>query len=171
VTLNLRRAPDRYDREDQSAFRADLEREDKRNLKRDDFYASGVFTPTIAFNGASVGVTYTTQLGAWTKIGNRIFYEVVIVLSSKGSSNGTATVRGFPPAYPFPAEPAHYPVITTERINIDVAGGYYACFGEGISASHMTLREHGDNVAAANLTDADFSNTSAVYITGQYRID
>jgi hypothetical protein len=61
-----------------------------------DDYEEGTFTPAIAFGGASVGITYTTQVGSYTKIGNKVFYFVGIQLSSKGSSTGAATITGLP---------------------------------------------------------------------------
>lgn len=59
-------------------------------------YAEGTFTPAITFGGAAVGVTYTTQSGSYTRIGNRVFFDLLIVLSSKGSSTGTLAITGLP---------------------------------------------------------------------------
>jgi hypothetical protein len=61
-----------------------------------DDYEEGTFTPAIAFGGASVGITYTTQVASYTKIGNKVFYYIGIQLSSKGSSTGAATITGMP---------------------------------------------------------------------------
>jgi len=61
-----------------------------------DDYEEGTFTPAIAFGGASVGITYATQPGSYTKIGNKVFYFIGIQLSSKGSSTGAATITGLP---------------------------------------------------------------------------
>jgi hypothetical protein len=57
-----------------------------------DDYEEGTFTPTLTFGGASVGMTYTTQVGAYTKIGNRVFFDLNVVLTNKGSSTGLAAV-------------------------------------------------------------------------------
>jgi hypothetical protein len=59
-------------------------------------YAEGTFTPAINFGGASVGVTYSSQAGSYTKIGNRVFFNLVVVLTSKGSSTGTLAITGLP---------------------------------------------------------------------------
>lgn len=61
-----------------------------------DDYEEGTWTPAVAFGGASVGVTYTTQVGHYIKIGQFVTLWARIVLSSKGTSTGTATVTGFP---------------------------------------------------------------------------
>ena len=59
-------------------------------------YAEGTFTPTVAFGGASVGITYSQQIGRYTRVGNVVTVQMYIVLTSKGSSSGSATVSALP---------------------------------------------------------------------------
>jgi hypothetical protein len=59
-------------------------------------YAEGTWTPALKFGGASVGMTYTTQTGKYTRVGNLVTVDVTLTLSAKGSSTGTATITGFP---------------------------------------------------------------------------
>jgi hypothetical protein len=61
-----------------------------------DDYEEGTWTPVIRFGGGTTGVTYSFQNGLYTKIGNLVFIRCTIVLSSKGSSTGNATVTGLP---------------------------------------------------------------------------
>jgi hypothetical protein len=61
-----------------------------------DDYEEGTWTPTIAFGGNSVGVTYSQQKGNYTKIGNRVFISMYLELSNKGSSTGNITLGGLP---------------------------------------------------------------------------
>lgn len=61
-----------------------------------DDYEEGTFTPSITFGGAAVGVTYTTQTGNYTKIGNRVLLNLNLRLSNKGSSTGAVQITGFP---------------------------------------------------------------------------
>lgn len=58
--------------------------------------APTTFTPVVAFGGASVGITYTTQYGYYLRIGNLVTVWVDIVLSNKGSSTGTMSITGLP---------------------------------------------------------------------------
>jgi len=53
---------------------------------------SGTWTPDVAFGGASVGITYTTQTGSYRRIGNMVFVQINIVLTSIGSSTGVTTI-------------------------------------------------------------------------------
>lgn len=61
-------------------------------------YASGAWTPALAFGGASVGLTYTSRSGKYTQVGGLIIAEFSIVLSAVGSSAGAATIGGLPVA-------------------------------------------------------------------------
>ena len=57
-------------------------------------YAQGTFTPTIV--GAVAGTTtYSRQAGFYTRIGNRVFVEATIVISS-ATGTGNAILGGLP---------------------------------------------------------------------------
>jgi hypothetical protein len=58
--------------------------------------STGTFTPVLAFGGASVGITYVTQAGDYCKVGNLVTVRLNVLLSSKGSSTGAATITGLP---------------------------------------------------------------------------
>ena len=59
-------------------------------------FTTGTFTPALAFGGSATGITYTTQTGFYTRIGNVVICQFQIVLSSKGAQTGNATITGFP---------------------------------------------------------------------------
>ena len=59
-------------------------------------YEEGTFTPTLTFGGASVGITYAVNSGSYTKVGRLVTGRFIIVLSSKGSSVGGASILGLP---------------------------------------------------------------------------
>lgn len=56
------------------------------------------WTPGIAFGGATTGIAYAAQIGFYTRIGNLIYAECDLRLSSKGSATGSATITGLPAA-------------------------------------------------------------------------
>lgn len=61
-----------------------------------DDYEEGTWTPAVAFGGGTTGITYSSQVGRYTKIGRKAFLLMRISLSAKGSSTGAATVTGLP---------------------------------------------------------------------------
>lgn len=61
-----------------------------------DWYEEGTFVPVLEFGGASVGLTYTFRAGWFTRIGNKVFFSIHVIINSNGSSEGAATVSGLP---------------------------------------------------------------------------
>jgi hypothetical protein len=50
------------------------------------------FIPTIAFGGASTGITYSRNTGHYTKVGKIVVFTFNINLSSKGTATGAASI-------------------------------------------------------------------------------
>jgi hypothetical protein len=125
-------------------------------------YDEGSFTPVLRFGGATTGITYTTQSATYTRIGRLVHVQIVIVLSSKGSATGNASIAGIPLA-PASADPVSI---------------YLDAMTAGVGDTHVqavlatgpliTLFDISGG-ASANLTDVDFTNTSRLQIAGVYR--
>jgi hypothetical protein len=127
---------------------------------------TGAWTPALQFNLASVGISYSGQVGTYTRIGREVTCRFIFSLTSKGISTGTATIAGLP--FPSNADPTN-----------DGAGGLVvACsfmaslsgaisLQVGASSSTATLLETGATGTAA-LTDANFNATSTVSGTLTY---
>lgn len=135
-----------------------------------DWYEEGTFTPTIEFGGASVGITYSHQAGTYTRIGNRVFYNVSLTLTSKGSSTGELRVQGLP----FVSSDAavNYPVAI--RINNTVSDyGVTHCSADvigGDSAIRLAkMNTSGGVEIAAPVTNADIDNSFRITTSGHYR--
>jgi hypothetical protein len=61
-----------------------------------DDYEEGSWTPVVAFGGGSTGITYTTQVGWYVKIGQLVIVGGKFNLSAKGSSTGGMSISGLP---------------------------------------------------------------------------
>lgn len=61
-----------------------------------DDYEEGTWDPVVAFNGGSVGITYSGQRGTYVKIGSFVYCWFDVVLSSKGTSTGGMQIRNLP---------------------------------------------------------------------------
>ena len=61
-----------------------------------DDYEEGTWTPAVSFAGGTTGITYSEQLGKYTKIGRVVYAEAEIALTSKGSSTGRFQIDGLP---------------------------------------------------------------------------
>lgn len=129
-----------------------------------DDYREGTFTPSLAFGGAAVGITYGTQAGVWTKIGNRLFMNGTIVLTSKGSSTGNAAISGLPAA-PVTVS-ATTPIFGTAL----AAGVTTALVGLVVATSTIMTPYSYSAGAATQLTDASFSNTTTIAFSANYSV-
>lgn len=129
-----------------------------------DDYEEGTFTPAIAFGGAAVGVTYASQVGFYTKIGNRVLFNFYIELTSNGSSVGTFSFSGLP----FTAK------------NTTNAYAPFSIYGAGLSGMSGSLQGYVTPNATAivvtylgtgsvsGLDDTKVSDTASFIVGGQY---
>lgn len=137
-----------------------------------DDYEEGTWTPTVSGSVVSGTQTYGTQTGSYTKIGNRVLYEMSVVLTAKdGATSGNLQIAGLPFPSAGAAAVRHSSSIGAYNLlDINTAGGYSqivaAISGNGLSV--ISISECGDNVSSAVLTEVDFSATSAVRISGHY---
>jgi hypothetical protein len=129
-----------------------------------DSAAESTFTPTLKFGGASTGITYSTQLGRYARFGKRIFFHIRIVLSSKGSATGGASVSGLPSA----AAGGLGVQLVQFAATADFTG-ITSPLAATINnlASDIDLRQLGSTGLSA-LTDAYFTNASAFNVAGFY---
>lgn len=130
-------------------------------------YSTGTFTPTIAFGGGSTGVTYTTQVGSYTRIGDRIAFECYIVLSSKGSSTGTARIHGLP----FTVNAGNnngFAALAIWGNTMSSITGHLQGFGD-VGTTEVALYQLGTGTSSV-LADTNFQNTTAILVSGTYRV-
>lgn len=131
-----------------------------------DAYVEGVFTPVLTFGGVSTGITYSSRGGVYTKMGNMVFFAVSILLSSKGTATGNSQVTSLPFTV---SGTANFPA----SLGIDsVTSGVGDSFLSAIAQSNTTTINLNKYVAGvqARLTDADFTDTSTIRISGSYRV-
>jgi hypothetical protein len=123
-----------------------------------DDYEEGTWTPALLFGSASVGMTGTFT-GRYTKIGRQVHATFSIVLTAKGSSTGTATIGGLPFTI-LNADPR--PVGTVARaLNTSTLGSSPGVLGQ-LNTSVANLY-HVTGGTSANITDANFGNTTELY--------
>lgn len=127
-----------------------------------DDYEEGTWTPTMTFGGSATGVTYTTQIGRYTKIGRLVTIEGELLLSSNGTGVGAALILGLP-----------FTVGISTSANIIgytqfvVVAGMSGVFTEATSTIELrTPNTSGTTVT----TDANVGNTARFFIGGSYSI-
>jgi hypothetical protein len=132
------------------------------------FYEEGVSTVTLAFGGASVGITYSMQECRYTRIGNRIFIQIGLALSSKGSSTGATTISGLP----FTNKNVGYGgvAMTAYADNFAGLGAIIIPFlPENSSTISLRTTDISSNTTGS-VTNTIFNNTSYLMISGNYLV-
>ena len=119
------------------------------------WYEEGTFTPALAFGGAGTGITYTTQTGYYTRIGRQVTLQIRIVLSSKGSATGGATIGGFP----YNAGTGNYPAAivdpSADFASLVTGGATFVV----ISSDTLYFMQQ-STTGRTQMTQANFGNTA-----------
>ena len=122
------------------------------------------FLPVLAFGGLSTGITYGVQSCRWNKILNRVFFDMRITLTSKGSAVGTATLT-LPIA------------VKTGALASAISLGYSNVLDAAAITQVKLIATAGGNVmnlyryaagAETAMADTDFENTTDLVISGNY---
>lgn len=119
--------------------------------------------PVLSFGGASVGITYSTQMGTYTRIGNVITFTLQLVLSNKGSSTGIAAIT--------------LPLASRSGIGFTafaIVPGFtnaptVIAFNNAASVG-INMQSYSSLGVPTTVTDTNFSNTSLVIISGSYLV-
>jgi hypothetical protein len=135
-----------------------------------DFYKTGSWTPIMMFNGTSTGVTYSTQVGSYTRIGNMVTLWGTIVLTNNGSGTGVAQIGSLP--YNVVTSTGYQAIGTLGNIaNITLpAGGWGGPFTYLESADQrIDLKTLEGDGTETWFSDTDIGNTAEFSFTITYR--
>jgi hypothetical protein len=125
----------------------------------DDYEESDTYTPTLSFGTGTVGITYGTRLGSYTKIGRMVYFKIEIALTSKGTSTGVAAI-----SLPIGSLNVgrHVPAYTANTSGFTTT--VFAQFPDiNFGPSHISLVTNG-----SFLQDTNFTNTTVIGISGCY---
>jgi len=134
-----------------------------------DWYERATWTPFISTSAGS-GITYSTQLGTATRIGNRCFFEMWLTLSSLGTASGNCYIDGLPFTVKteVPSGIDGYPVTIGQASSFTGLTG--ALGGQCHSASTRIYLHQSAAAGTASIGISVFTASSNIYISGQYRI-
>jgi hypothetical protein len=128
-------------------------------------YEEGTFTPGLAFGGGTTGITYSSQVGTYTRIGRVVEVGIQVTLSAKGSSTGIATITGLP--FTVGSGISQF-ALSVNAMTAGVGDTHLQAIANA-SATTITLSDISAG-GTVDLTDVDFTNTSRIRIGGVYRI-
>ena len=129
-------------------------------------YETGTWTPTLTFGGLSVGITYSSQVGRYTKIGDRVFFQIWLNVTAKGSSTGSALLTGLPFTSNAATNSNSPLALRLSGVTFDSDSAAY------IAPADTEVNLNGiSNAGVLNtLDDLAFAATSTIMVAGQYGV-
>jgi hypothetical protein len=127
-------------------------------------YETGTWTPSITFGGGSTGITYSSQVGSYTRIGNTVHIQAAITLTSVGTDTGGAAVGGLP----FTSSSSYYPTCTMWSSGMSGLTSNIL----GRVASGGTVIDLYDFAATGSsfIADSNFTSSSILRFSATYQI-
>jgi hypothetical protein len=126
-----------------------------------DDYEEGTWTPVLTFGGGSTSLTYSNQVGYYTKIGNTVTVQYNIFLSNKGTSTGNNLISGLPFTTTNDSARRNSAYQFTDRVT-----PHQLLTIENSTTFNLQTLSTGTGSSAATLTHADFVNNT--YISGTF---
>jgi len=133
-----------------------------------DDYEEGTWTFDLQFGGAKVDITYNASftLGSYVKIGKQVTCTGLMILTSKGTSNGDAVLYKLP----FSVGGAYQ---NTASVSLALNLVSFANQFQGNIDSNawgIAITEITEAGVQTNLTDANFTNNSCIRVSATYFI-
>lgn len=129
-------------------------------------YNQSTWTPTITGSGSNPTVTYTTQLGYFTRIGNVVFYEIDIVINTYSGGSGNVRI-----SLPFSAASGRRPL--GEVFVLGVNWGSSATellFFVGSGVAYGELRGLLNNGSPTTVATGDLAAGDIIRVSGWYAV-
>lgn len=125
------------------------------------YITGGTFTPTITFGGASVGMTFSSQLGTYSRIGNIVTFHIFCQFTAVGSSTGNASIV-------LPFSPAQ------ANICFAVYGQFFTSttppWIQQSSGVNFMFQGFNSGGSGSVLTNSAFANGTQLVISGSYLV-
>jgi hypothetical protein len=127
-----------------------------------DDYEEGTWTPEMSFGNDTTGITYSTQVGTYEKIGRQVTLRCHICFTNNGSGSGIAKLSGFPFTTLSGSNP---PASLSIFTDVTLSGTYFASAVPQPSVTFAYFR-----MSDAYMTETNFTNTANFTFMTSYAI-
>ena len=139
-----------------------------------DCYADGgtvnsggvTWTPALRFGGATTGIA-GSQVGRYTRIGNMVFAQGTIALSSKGSATGAASIAGLPTSANVAAT-IYYSIAIGYNSKVTFTGQLHGLIS--VNSGIVELYQTSTAGVVSAITNTDFAADSVLTFTVCYPV-
>ena len=132
-----------------------------------DDYEEGTFTPTLYGTTTAGTPTYTTQVGRYTKIGNRIQCQLRIVISAKGGIDGNVRISGLPFTTKSTVN-SYNPLLIGYCAGAVITAGTTIMGYTNLNATNISLTIWDSTAGTVNLDDAKIGDTFDIMASINY---
>lgn len=122
-------------------------------------YTEGTFTPTLVSDGGG-STTYSSQIGSYTKIGNRVFFNVFISISNLPSAGNLSIA-----ALPFTASNNSCVALVVNNLGVGAITQIMGVITSGTASIALYAYASG---SVSQLTVANSTNSALFNISGFY---
>ena len=135
-------------------------------------YEEGTWTPfmTDENNNASESQTYTTQLGVYTKIGNRVFVSGTLTMNSLGSLDTTCVprIQGLP-FNTIGCASNETSIYLGYATSLSITAGNYVSGYTVLGGSYFSMQKWSVTGGTSNLTIAEWSDGGGIQFALNYK--
>lgn len=136
-------------------------------------FSSDTFTPTLLINDSETGITYISRAGSYWKIAGLVFFQLRIVLSSKGAGSGAVTIGAMP--FEVAADDLQIPhdagfdtlATSAMRVTFEAVPSTSTLRGRHNSANSVT--NAGPSYNTNNLINTMIGNATIFFVHGWYK--
>lgn len=128
-------------------------------------YEEGTFTPTIAGTSTTGTGTYSSQLGRYTKVGNRVYFTAYIVWSAH-TGTGSMLVASLP--FVSNSTTSNYNSVLSYNSGVSMTAGYIMQAYVGFGVSTVTLAQVPTGGGSA--INVSMDTAGEMIVTGVYEV-
>lgn len=132
-------------------------------------YSTGTFNPTITNTGTGPTVTYTAQVGRYTRIGNRVFTNIRVSINTYTAGTGNCQISAFPITSNNTTNNISVANVNFQNVTFGASVLWY-CAALGANATAADLEGYRSAAAALNLVAAGPAASSLVGFTMVYEV-
>jgi hypothetical protein len=132
-----------------------------------DDYEEGTFTPTYASSNGGHSITYDTQYGHYTKIGNRCIFNLSLGTDAVSGGSGYIQIYGFPFTAATGIGSQGVIISLSYSFATTITGGSTAAFVGGQSRADLYKQDNSANVWSWS-TMATGANSNRLWMMGSY---
>lgn len=126
-------------------------------------YDEGTWTPAILGSTGNPTVTYSSQIGRYTRIGNRVFFDVDVTISTISGGSGNVQIT-----LPFVVSGGNAIfAVWTNNLTYQAGVSHYLARGDTAAATMLVLGNRSGGYGLG-LTVASLAPTVGILVTGHY---